>query len=277
MKRVVGILAAIAAFTGSAVAADIAPRAYSKAPPVVAPVTNWTGCWISGGGGYGISRTNHGESVPSNPAFFPIPNSTSGADGWLVTAGVGCDYQFNNRWVVGGFVDGNWSDIKGDYETRITGAFDANVGESRQRWAWAAGGRIGYLVTPSVLSYVNAGFSQMHLDAVNFNRVLGPPGVFTGIQFPGQTFDGVFVGTGFEYALDFLPGLFLKSEGRASYYSRKDVLPTCVSAGFVCGGPGIPGRIGPFTDIDSRRPIVYTAKTELVYRFNWSGPLVAKY
>ena len=158
MKKVVVTLAVMAAFTGSAVAADLPARTYTKAP--VAPVaTTWTGCWISGGGGYGISRTDHDERIPSNPAFAPIPNSTSGADGWLVTAGVGCDYQFNNRWVVGGFVDGSWSDIRGDYQTRITGAGDAAVGSWRERWAWAVGGRIGYLVAPSVLSYLNAGYT----------------------------------------------------------------------------------------------------------------------
>jgi outer membrane immunogenic protein len=276
MKKVVVILAAIAAFTGSAVAADLPARTYTKAPVAPVATTTWTGCWISGGGGYGISRTDHDERIPSNPTFAPIPNSTSGADGWLVTAGVGCDYQFNNRWVVGGFVDGNWSDISGDYQTRITGSGDATVGNWRERWAWAVGGRIGYLVAPSVLSYLNAGYTQARFDDINLNRVIGTP-LFTGIQLPGQTFDGVFVGGGVEYALDFLPGLFLKSEGRASIFSRKDVLPTCVSAGTVCAGPGIPGRITFATDIDSRRPITYAAKAELVYRFNWAGPVVAKY
>jgi hypothetical protein len=34
----------------------------------------------------------------------------------------------------------------------------------------------------------------------------------------------------------------------------------------------------PFGNIDSRRMTVYTAKTELVYRFNWGGaPIAARY
>ena len=54
MKKLVLALTAVAAFTGSAMAADMAPR-YTKAPPpIAAPVANWTGCYIAGGGGYGI-------------------------------------------------------------------------------------------------------------------------------------------------------------------------------------------------------------------------------
>ena len=32
----------------------------------------------------------------------------------------------------------------------------------------------------------------------------------------------------------------------------------------------------PNGNIDSEKMTVYTAKTELVYRFNWGGPVVAK-
>ena len=36
-------------------AADMAPRAYTKAPPPpVAVVASWTGCYVGGGGGYGM-------------------------------------------------------------------------------------------------------------------------------------------------------------------------------------------------------------------------------
>ena len=41
MKKIVIALTAVAAMTGSALAADMAPRAYTKAAPMVAPVANW--------------------------------------------------------------------------------------------------------------------------------------------------------------------------------------------------------------------------------------------
>ena len=115
MKKVLLALTAVAAMTGSAFAADMAPRTYAKAP-APAPVTSWTGCWISGGGGYGLFRVNHDERVAG---VGTIDNATVGGDGWLATVGAGCDYQFSNRWVVGAFADGTWSDIKGDGMARI--------------------------------------------------------------------------------------------------------------------------------------------------------------
>jgi outer membrane immunogenic protein len=270
MKKLLLALGALAVLTGSASAADLAARPVAKAPPPV-PTASWTGCYISGGGGYGLFRVDHDERVNGVPT---INNATAGGDGWLATVGAGCDYQFAGRWVVGAFADGTWSDIKGDGMARIFGVGDAAIGQLTTDWNWAVGGRIGYLVTPSVLTYVNAGFTQAHFKQQNFyNPFLPSPA--GGVALPAQTFDGFFVGTGFEYAFDWLPGLFVRSEGRAAIYNRKDAVPFCASAGLVCfaaGAPAVPG------DVDSRRPILYTAKAELVYRFNWGGgPVVGKY
>ena len=54
MKKLALALAATAAFAGQAIAADMPARMPAKAAPVVAPVANWTGCYIAGGGGYGL-------------------------------------------------------------------------------------------------------------------------------------------------------------------------------------------------------------------------------
>jgi outer membrane immunogenic protein len=272
MKKLVIALSAIAAFTAPSFAADMAAKAPMRAPVVAA--VSWTGCWVSGGGGYGISRTDRYSRDSVAPFGTNVLSATSGSDGWLATAGVGCDYQFSSRWVVGAFADGTWSDIRGDHAQRVFGPGDTFVGESKMNWSWAAGGRIGYLVNPSFLTYVNAGYTQAHTEAYNLRRIVGPAEL-TGLQVPGQTYDGFFVGSGFEYQLDFLPGLFVKSEGRAAWYDRKDSRTTCAFVGSLCAA----GAIGtdPFGNIDSRKMTVYTAKTELVYRFNWGGPVVAKY
>ena len=270
MKKFLLALTAAAALSGSAMAADMAPRTYTKAA-VPAAVASWTGCYISGGGGYGISRTNR-DSRDAVTGTINVLNNTSGSDGWLATAGAGCDYQFSNRWVVGGFADGTFSDINGDHAWRVFGPGVTLVGRAKQDWSWGAGARVGYLVSPSFLSYVNAGYTQAHYQSYNLQEIVAAFGS-TGLQVPGQTFNGFFVGTGFEYQLDWIPGLFVRSEGRAAYYTRKDSQLSCVAAGTRCAGAGP----DPFGNIDSRRPIVYSAKTELVYRFNWGGPAVAKY
>lgn len=263
MKRLVVALTALAAFTGSALAADMAPRPYVKAPPPVAAVS-WTGCWISGGGGYGISRTNRDSRDFAAPGALNVSNNTSGSDGWLATAGVGCDYQVAPRWVIGAFGDGTWSDINGDHAWRVFGPGETFVGRAKQDWSWAAGARVGYLVNPSFLTYFNAGYTQAHVEGYNLRTIVPAFGA-SGLQVPGQTFDGFFIGSGFEYQLDFLPGLFVKTEGRAAWYDRKDSRLSCVAVGTACGAIGP----DPFGNIDSRKMITYAAKTELVYRFNW--------
>ena len=53
MKKLVLALVATAAFTGSAVAADLAARPYTKAP-MMAPAPSWTGFYIFGGAGGGL-------------------------------------------------------------------------------------------------------------------------------------------------------------------------------------------------------------------------------
>jgi outer membrane immunogenic protein len=278
MKKMLLALAAAAAFSGSAYAADLPARMPMKAAPPPAPVVNWTGCWISGGGGYGLFRVNHDERFTSFRTGLPggVVNSTVGGDGWLGTGGVGCDYQFSSRWVAGLFADGSFTDIRGDGMARIRGTGDVLVGELKSDWNWAVGGRLGYLVTPGFLTYVNGGYTQAHFNQQNFNTGF-IPSVATGLALPGQTFDGVFFGTGVEYGFDWLPGLFLRSEGRAAWYTRKDAIPFCANAGSVCAGPALttPGAGTGITD--SRRPIIYTSKMELVYRFNWGGPVVARY
>ncbi|HZR71768.1 MAG TPA: porin family protein, partial [Bradyrhizobium sp.] len=55
MKKLVLALTAAAAFTGSALAADLPARApYTKAPVMPEPVYNWTGFYIFGGAGGGV-------------------------------------------------------------------------------------------------------------------------------------------------------------------------------------------------------------------------------
>jgi outer membrane immunogenic protein len=285
MKKLVLALSAVAAFSAPAIAADMAAKAPMRAAPI-AQVASWTGCYISVGGGYGMFRLDHNERAniagigPANTLI--AGQETSGGDGWLFTGGGGCDYQVSPSWVIGGFADGTWSDLRGDHGTKLFSFDDtAVVGQVKQDWSWAVGGRVGYLVNPTFLSYVSAGYTEAHLNATNLNHIPFDGGLFTGAQLPGQTVNGYFIGTGFEYRMDWLPGLFIRSEGRANVYTRKDALPTCVSAGTLCAGPGVPGVVGTFggfSQVEDRRLITYTGKLELVYRFNWGGaPIAARY
>ena len=58
--------------------------------------------------------------------------------------------------------------------------------QSKLDWSWAAGARIGYLVSPSFLTYFNAGYTQAHTEAYNLRSIVAPFGA-SGLQVPGQT------------------------------------------------------------------------------------------
>src|SRR6266545_4987708 len=101
---------AAAIIASPALAADIrAP--VMKAPPAPAPVYNWTGCYVAGGGGYGMLNQEITKVDTGGPANQTL---TSGSRGWFGTAGGGCDLQVGERWVIGAFADYDFADIKGD-------------------------------------------------------------------------------------------------------------------------------------------------------------------
>ena len=94
--------------------------------------------------------------------------------------------------------------------------------------AWSAGGRIGWLAFPSLLTYFSAGYTQATFDRTNLSVAFGPPffplGIPTSAFIDKKTYKGWFLGAGDEYAIGFLPGLFWKTEYRFSEFDR---VPEC--------------------------------------------------
>jgi outer membrane immunogenic protein len=262
MKKLVLALTAIAAFSGSALAADLPARTYSKAPVMVAPVYNWTGFYIFGGFGGGIWDADNS----SQNAGVPITvNQRQGGDGWFGTVGAGYDWQFNQSWVAGVFADGQFGSLKGS----ITGiSFAAPLtGPEKMRDSWAAGVRLGYLVAPSVYSYVNAGFTESYWSGSQLSSIFGSAPT---LSTPSFNRSGWFVGGGVENNLNIFgitaPGLFMKTEYRAAYYDTATLTESVIATGL------------PTTATTTFKPLVQTISTSLVYRFNWNGaPVAAKY
>ena len=56
-------------------------------------------------------------------------------------------------WVFGLLADGQFGSLKGDIQDPTVPL----TGSVKMQDAWAAGARLGYLVAPNVLSYVNGG------------------------------------------------------------------------------------------------------------------------
>jgi outer membrane immunogenic protein len=166
-----GAVAAAALTITPVMAADIpARRPVTKAPVMAAAVNSWSGCYLGAGGGYGM--WNQGSAWTTDPTFGRVtvlsPAITSGGRGWFGTVGGGCDYQIGDRWVIGALADYDFSDLKGDFLNTNEGKF----GREKLRSSWAVGGRIGWLATPAILTYVNGGYTQARFSRVDVLRLI---------------------------------------------------------------------------------------------------------
>jgi outer membrane immunogenic protein len=265
----------IAAPLSAASAADMGMPL--KAPPPPPPVVSWTGCYVDGGWGYGMWNQDQSLSVgpPASPTTIGLTTDyTNGGRGWLGRFGGGCDYQLGggfSNWVIGAFGDYDFMDLHGNGQFPNVGA-GGGVGVplggyQKESGAWYAGGRIGYLVTPSLLTYVSGGWTETHFDSVPFSLISAPFGP-AGIGYPSHTYHGWFIGGGTEYALNFnwLPihGLFWRTEYRYASYDSA-TLPDITTAGVATG------FISPTTNR------VQTITSSLIWRFNWGGPIATRY
>jgi outer membrane immunogenic protein len=261
MKKLVVALSAIAAFTAPAFAADMATKAPLRAAPV-AYAPSFTGCYVGGGGGYGLWNQ---ENTTFDNSFIPrrqvTGETTAGGRGYLATVQGGCDYQFGLggfNLLIGAFGDYDWANMRGNLDVPNLGLF----GREKLSSQWSVGGRVGWVVTPNLLTYFSAGYTEAHFDAValnNNNIALGAIGAPTNFFLGSRNYSGFFIGAGDEYALNFLPGLFWKTEYRFSDLDTRTNPIRLVSNG-----------LSTIYENDSHK-FVHTVRSELVYRFNWGG------
>jgi outer membrane immunogenic protein len=257
VKSIIPALAIAGLVSAPVWAADMAV----KAPP---PAPTWTGCYADAGAGYGFfDQSQYTETFPGLVQTTTINTEDSGR-GWLGRFGVGCDYQLTgglSNWVVGAFGDYDVMGLKGTDTLQAVGIGGGVAAPSaaaeREDSAWYVGGRIGYLVTPALLSYLDGGYTETKFEQQNF--FLLATGASTNAFVPSTTYHGWFVGGGVEYALNFawLPvrGLFWRTEYRFASYNSRDPQ--------VLGPGALPGYAQHST------PYVQTAATSLVWRFNW--------
>jgi outer membrane immunogenic protein len=228
--------------TVPALAADLGARApyYNKAPAYVAPIYNWTGFYIGGhlGGAFaGSSNTFNG---------LAIGNSNNGA--FLGGVQAGADYQFAPNWVAG--VEGQYSWLS----SNNNGATFPNglVYNNNQRGLGSFTGRVGYTWGPALV-YVKGGYAYSDTsESLTFAGVPVPFSFNNGHQ------NGYTVGAGLEYM--FIQNWSAKVEYQ--YYNFG-------SSQFTAPAPLVP--FGSF------RSDEHVVKAGLNYRFNWGGPVVAKY
>jgi outer membrane immunogenic protein len=242
-----------------------AARPILKAPPAV---YNWTGFYVGGGFGYGMFNLDTQWTGVFDPFTMPLTQKQGGR-GWLGTATVGGDFQFSDRIVAGVFADYDWARIKGNIQYQT--AFE--VGTVKETAAWAVGARVGWLVTPAILSYINGGytqarFSEVHLVNNHFGNQLFGANIDT---VPGHTYGGWFVGSGVEAKLDGLgpvgQGWFWRTEYRYAKYNGA-TLPNVCTDPIICPSPPIVVPVGTVLSTVAIQPAVQTLRAELVYKIN---------
>jgi outer membrane immunogenic protein len=264
MKKLAIALTTFAAFTAPALAADMAVKTPMRAAAPLAYAPSWTGCYIGGGGGYGLWNQENTWFLDGPPRTQYSQTTTEGGRGYFGTVGGGCDYQFGFaglNLVVGAFGDYDFTSLKANISPGGIGYF----GEEKMSSAWSAGGRVGWVVLPNLLTYFTAGWTEATFDRTNLSSVILPATVPT-IFLDKRTYKGWFLGAGDEYALGFLPGLFWKTEYRFSEYDRETNPLLGIATGLSEG-----------SSLDSKK-FVHTVRSELVYRFNWGkGPISARY
>jgi outer membrane immunogenic protein len=281
MKKIALAVAAasiLVAGVGTASAADLR-RPIAKAPPMVAPIFSWTGCYI--GGNVGYARADVYSEAFANPAFFAISPAaaltalqatsavTNHPDGFTAGAGVGCNYQ-TGMFVIGVEGDINYSDIG---FSQIRGPFPTPTStphtweESfRSEWFATARARAGIVFAERNLLYVTGGAA---FAEYNWLKALDFPG-FVGFRYQSTFSDtrvGWVVGAGWEYA--FTNNWSAKVEYLHMDFGSTSAFTATTNAAAQAAGAGFN------VNHRFREDVV---RVGLNYRFGgFGGPVVAKY
>ena len=241
MKKLLLATVALVALgaTVPALAADLGARpVYNKAPAYAAPIYNWTGFYIGGHVGGAFSSDNNFNGLTTG-------NNSNGR--FLGGLQGGADYQFAPNWVLG--VEGQYSWLSGNVGAVFPGAFAYN---NNQRGLGSVTGRAGYTWGPGLL-YVKGGYA--YSDNNESVTLGGTPVPFT---INGDHRNGYTVGAGLEYM--FAPSWSAKIEYQYYNFGKANFVTPVALAPF-----------GSFTTDD------HTVKAGLNYRFNWGGPVAARY
>jgi outer membrane immunogenic protein len=270
-----------------ALAADLPPRIVTKAPVMVATAYNWSGCYIGGNAGGKWASTTDDVTVAASTAFVAT-TAGFGRDRTSTVIGggqIGCNVQSGN-WVFGLEGDADWQRWR---QTRTLSASTTVIGnplvvpapfvvgdtfDIRSDWQASARGRIGYAFDRTLL-YVTGGaaFTNVKVGAnfLAFTSVAGTVFPATAAS-DSKTLVGATVGGGFEYA--FTNNWSFGVEGRYSWYGNQTFSAGSVAVSNV--GVGAPVFVfAPATQ--TLRIETFEVTARLNWKFDWGGPVVARY
>jgi outer membrane immunogenic protein len=297
LRRTLLASAGAMALTGAALAADL------RAPPPVylPPPPAWTGLYvgINAGGTWSSSNTVDTTAVPIEPAFptfetelalsstlatTSVPASNSG---FIGGGQVGYNYQFNNS-----FVAGIEADIQGvassSSSSSVSGSgvpvgfpgetITSTVSASKRLdYLGTIRGRLGFLVTPTLLAYGTGGLayggvrSSVEIGQQNFapaGSTFSAP--FSSFGSLSNSRVGWTAGGGVEWL--FAPNWSVKVEYLYYDLSSDTFALSPLTNTFTTGG--VVYSSAPFARASFTGNIV---RAGLNYHFTFPAPVVAKY
>jgi outer membrane immunogenic protein len=256
----------------SAFAADMAPR-YTKAPPPIVEVWNWTGFYIGGNIGYSWGRSSDTSTLTNGAGTVLFTSADRrNMDGVIGGGQIGYNWQMQN-WVWGLEADIQGSDQKGGRSFLCpTGICTPPFGviavfpgpavpvaiDQKLEWFGTVRGRVGVLATPKVLFYATGGLAY---GEVRTAETIGA----AAFAFSNSTTRaGYTVGAGVE-------GVIAGNWTAKLEYLYVDL--GRVTGSFVTTIPALGG--GVLTSNYSSRITDNIVRVGLNYKFG--GPVVAKY
>jgi outer membrane immunogenic protein len=253
MKRALVSLSILGFALAPAFAADLPVKARPMAPAAVVAY-NWSGCYIGGNVGAGWLRDDQTRIGNVAGGVFN-DNMGSGSHTNLIGGGqIGCDYQFASSWVVGlqGMVN-----FGSNTESHANPTFAGFRDETTLKHTVTGTARLGYLFAPQVLGYVKGGAAFARVDYTNFQ----PSGALS--ETASETRLGWTIGGGVEWM--FAQGWSVFGEFNYLDFGTRDVAFTAA-----------PGTVNPASIIRTRLS-ESQALFGVNYKFNWAGPVVARY
>ncbi|HKA79703.1 MAG TPA: outer membrane beta-barrel protein [Xanthobacteraceae bacterium] len=202
-RTAIALIAAGVGFSQTAFAADLgrpAP-AYKAPPPIVAPIYNWSGCYIGGnGGGVWVSKdwavSGVGVAGIGNVNFGAVGVGGHDANSGIAGVQIGCNYQFAGGWVFGIQGDYDWMNANGSH---LDPFGLGTIFSSNAKSLGSVTGRVGY-AWDRFLGYVKGGWAW---ERDEYTWTIPAVAVLVGSETRG----GWTVGVGAEYAfLDWLTG-----------------------------------------------------------------------
>ncbi len=201
---------------------------------------DWNGPSIGIGGGYAMANSPFTASQSLGPFSISESGHAVGTDGFF-TLGAGYDRNLWGPYVVGAFVDYDFSDI----DTRLKSAvFGFDGGKFSLDNQLSVGGRFGYLVAPSTLFFATAGYA--HSDGGDLTVGSG----LVSERASLGSFNGYFIGGGVEALV--YDHFSIKAEYRYTSMQSEDA---------------VFADAGPTTVTETVKPQIQTVRLSLNYKF----------